>query len=233
MPITLNEKDRRRIVTQLIANKAFAEDDREGLGGLTDNALVQVQEGMQCTAVVNAIREAFHVPPEAPLSELPTYIANATMGEEDEEDEEDVIPVDDSEEEDKKVENKDEKGKKPTCNQQPKTDEEWLNSAPPSIRSAVQNAMSIEAEQKQQIINQLVANLGKDQQTVVANRLKDKPLAELKDLALLTPKAPVTAATLNFAGQAGSFTSPTANGKKIEPMPLPDNDLAVANAAKD
>lgn len=242
MPIVLNEKDRRRIVAQLISNKSFSAKEEEALDGLSDNALLRLQEGEQCIAVVNAIREAFAVPPEASLAELPSYIANAAAMEDEEEDpedeEEEVIPVDDSTKEDETVEN--EKGKngkkpeeKPTCNQQkPLTDQEWLETAPPTIRSAVQNAMAIEAEQKQQLIAQLTANLNKDQQVIVANRLKDKPLAELKDLALLAPKAATPPATLNFAGQAGAYTPPVSNGKKLEPLPLPDHDLAVANAAK-
>ena len=72
----------------------------------------------------------------------------------------------------------------------PKTDEEWLAEAPDSIQNTLRYAEEIETREKQHIITQIVANVEDDKQkTVLVNRLKDKDLAELRDLAILAPPA--------------------------------------------
>lgn len=96
--------------------------------------------------------------------------------------------------------------------------EKWFQSAPPAIRSAVQNAMRIETREKQAIVQQLVANLhGADRKRMTAN-LMNKSLSDLEDLKLLMPTAnnfeeELQQATIpNYFGAAvGRDRSPTTN----------------------
>jgi hypothetical protein len=64
---------------------------------------------------------------------------------------------------------------------------EWLNGAPPEIRSVVTNAMAVEKQARVQLVRRIVANLEGAQRKRMIERLADKPLDELRDLASAHP----------------------------------------------
>lgn len=125
--------------------------------------------------------------------------------------------------------------KKPTENKKVKpakqpTANEWLATAPPEIKSAVQNAMAIEKAERTKLVERLTANLQGDAKTKLTTRLQGKPLDELRDLAELLPTAntqePDLISVPSFLG-AGWAGGPVGNG---EPELL---DLPVMNWATD
>lgn len=70
-------------------------------------------------------------------------------------------------------------------------EQQWINSAPESVRSLVQNAVAVEASQKEEIINRLTSHISNTSERMrVQDRLKERSLAELKDLEVLNPTPP-------------------------------------------
>ncbi len=70
-----------------------------------------------------------------------------------------------------------------------RTDDDYINNLPAHLRSAVQNAVVIEAREKRKIIDELTANVSDDEsEKRLRHRLSQKSLEELKDLASLTPR---------------------------------------------
>ena len=113
------------------------------------------------------------------------------------------------------------------------TEEEWLKNAPASIRSAVVNAMDVEAEAKADAIKVITANEanGFTQEQLIA-----KPLSELKLLANLAKskadEAPTGSAerVRRYLG-AGGGRAPIVNEDKID---KDDNDFPpITNWAKE
>jgi len=72
----------------------------------------------------------------------------------------------------------------------PATEEEWLASAPPSIRSVVANAMRLEQGQKAVIVDRLVANVAEAQREAMKTKYMAKSLDELNEIASLIPQIP-------------------------------------------
>ncbi|MDB4786197.1 DUF2213 domain-containing protein [bacterium] len=71
---------------------------------------------------------------------------------------------------------------------EPMTDDQWLEAAPPGIKSVVSNAMAWEDGERQRIINVIVNGKTDTQKEILTNRLKDKTIGELKDLSLIIPE---------------------------------------------
>lgn len=67
------------------------------------------------------------------------------------------------------------------------TDKEWLESAPPTIRSAVTNAMKIERKAKEDVIARLVGNAEEGKRESLGKYLSNKTLEELEVMADLMP----------------------------------------------
>ena len=79
------------------------------------------------------------------------------------------------------------KNKKADNAKKPATANEWLQTAPAEIQSAVKNAMEIEKRERHALITQLVANVADDRKAALVTRLSPKPLDELRDLVALLP----------------------------------------------
>lgn len=69
------------------------------------------------------------------------------------------------------------------------SEEDYLSSLPPSMRSELQNARAIVAREKRTLINELVANVtDEDAERRLVSRLQHKTLEELRDLVALSPR---------------------------------------------
>lgn len=64
---------------------------------------------------------------------------------------------------------------------------EWLEAAPPEIRSAVTNSLKIERAARQQLIGKLVGNVAKEQRAKYETFLSNKSLDELETLVEMIP----------------------------------------------
>jgi hypothetical protein len=189
MPLTQERK--KAVVDGLISNCdcGWSEEDRETLNGFADERLLKMDEYRK-----KAIRDG-------------ELVANAEKALAEGE----VCNEDDQECLDKQKMMGDKK-KPPFMAQNA---EEWLETAPPAIRSAVENAMAIEAREKQELIDALIADVA--DKGPVTNVLKTKTLDELRTLQALAPKR----ATANWAGSAGSRSVYNAPAK-VEPLKSPD-----------
>jgi predicted small lipoprotein YifL len=235
-PVTSNLKGddmaKKELVDSLIANcSCWTEADRETLNKL-DDAKVQAmtdaaKKAKETEAVANAAKAGYE-------GEAGKFVWNADSkkmeflkkmaagkkggGKAEEED--------DEEEDDKK----------PAKNQQLSA-EEWFKQAPPEVQSAVKNAMDIEIREKQSLIDRLTANLeDADKKAKVTNRLKDKSLDELRDLAELAPAVNngnpfAPGYQPDYSGQAAAVANasdPLTNARP-EPLGLPAWDYSQTN----
>ena len=106
----------------------------------------------------------------------------------------------------------------------PQTAEEWFDSAPPEIQSAVRNSMAIEANEKAHLVEQLVANVeDQKKKDKLTERLKTKDLEELRDFVALTPAVNINNPfTSNYVGAAiPAFNTEPPEITKPEPLGLP------------
>jgi len=101
--------------------------------------------------------------------------------------------------------------KKGSVAAKPQTATEWLKGAPPEVRSAVTNAMSLEKQAKAKLVQRLVGNVSDAaKRQATGAKLMTKSLDELQELVSLIPEAPVQngqrqeALTFAYAGGAGA-----------------------------
>jgi len=112
--------------------------------------------------------------------------------------------------------------------------EEWLDKAPAQIRSAVQNAMRIEENERQKLIDELTANLSGD--TAKGEAKKALNLKSLEDLqlmkSLLPEKKVVNESSASgsrlarYFGQAPSEPPTTNSKREFEPLVPPVMDFS-------
>lgn len=223
----------KKLVDDLIANcSCWTESDRETLNAMPD-AKVQTlvdaaKKSKETEAVANAAKAGYEGEAGQFVwngdSKKMEFLAKMKKGKgggkaEDDDEEEEEEP------------------KKPAKNQAKQLSaEEWFKQAPPEVQSAVKNAMDIEIREKQQLIDRITANVeDADKKAKVANRLKDKSLDELRDLAELAPQVnnqnPFSPGYRpDYSGQAAGVANsdPLANSRP-EPLGLPSwHDYADA-----
>lgn len=239
----LTDKQRTEIVDFLVANGDCwkHQEDRKILNGFADTKLMVLkataEKLQQQEAVVNAVKQGFRVPDALTLNAMPAFIREKIKGkkkgkEEEGEDEyeENRKPeegVEDVEDDEFKAIMADMREKGKVSNRRPPTANEWLATAPPDIRRAVQNAMQIEKREREHIVEHLTANLDKETGKVLAMRLLNKPLEELRDLALLIPAHDYMSdrnnrgdLALNFFGAAGGAMNRLAENAQIDVLDL-------------
>jgi len=116
--------------------------------------------------------------------------------------------------------------------------QEWFATAPPEVKSAVQNAMKLEKETKKQLLARLTANVADDKAEQVLNSLKDKSIDELEGLMALVQSNPHRGATSpSFIGASVPYPGHTSNEQAIsadddDGLPLPTLNYAAEAAAK-
>jgi len=116
--------------------------------------------------------------------------------------------------------------------------QEWFATAPPEVKSAVQNAMKLEKATKQQLLTRLTANVADDRVEQVLNSLKDKSIDELEGLMALVQSNPHRGATSpSFIGASVPYPGHTSNEQAIsadddDGLPLPTLNYAAEAAAK-
>jgi hypothetical protein len=122
------------------------------------------------------------------------------------------------------------------------TEEQWLASAPPRIRAAVQNSLQREAEEKGKLVEQLTANLQEPHKAQYAAMFAAKDVSELRAIASLPQfqqQAPIAPSPIfNYAGltPAPVFAAPTVNepGEILDIQSARKNyDPLITNRNKD
>jgi hypothetical protein len=92
---------------------------------------------------------------------------------------------------------------------------EWLKKAPTDVRKLIANALAVETQQKDEIIDKLVANVS---DTNTRFRLREdfakRPLQELKDMLVITGNADAKDRKPNYAG-ASTPGMPISNARKL------------------
>ncbi len=189
----MTEQEHKKMVDFVIANCDYCdEEDRETLNALSDDKLkaqkAVLEKAVQTEAVVNAAKKGF----TDPGGNTHTYNEEKKEWETKKKEE----PVANRDRDD----NKDGKSANPP---KPQTEEEWFRGAPSKVRSAVHNAMQIEASEKARLIERLVANLSDEDKERLQKRLETHSLDELRDLSALAPKSEELAGFVpNYLGAA-------------------------------
>jgi len=187
------------LIDDLIENSCcWDEEDREVLNGLSDKKLIEHHKGMlqndRAELVANAAIKGFTDPGGN------GHIYNEETGEW----------------ESKLVENPGKvppqflKGKKKAVapgeeeeEEKPATTNEWLDKAPPEVRSAVKNAMAIEKREKEAIVEKMTVNVEGKEKTAMVEQLMTEPLAKLQMLVNMLPKPQEEEHIQNFEGASG------------------------------
>lgn len=173
--MALSEKEKDQVVTDLINNEGvdcvgcdpWNEEDREALNALPEEKLI----------ALNNQREML--------------VLNASEDEEEEEEEEEEVDEDKNGDKAKMAKLRAMQGKvkvigdkkKPVASKvENMTAEQWLEAAPPEIRSVVHNAISAEKEQKNDMINKISAN---ERNLFTEEYLQTQSVPQLKGLVAL------------------------------------------------
>jgi len=207
----LTNEDRTEIIENLVTNGCcWNEEDREVLSVMDDQHLVnfakQLETDRQYDAVVNAVKEGFGEM-DVKLNAMPAFIKEKIAAKEEAEDEE---------------EEEEEENKSPAGNKEP-TEEEWLASAPKSIREQLTYAQNMMAKDKKAIIEKLTANLEGDSKDATVTMLNKMDLDALRRLEVLAPKVEnesKSESSFNYIGQEG-FAPLTSNEEKEDVLDIP------------
>lgn len=209
VPVTNKDQSmgKKELVDAIIANcDCWSEEDRETLNSFDDKKLEAMKrhldEHKQLVSVANSLKKGIEGD-----NVLVKYDGEKLVVENKKHD---GNRVDEKE----LVANEANKNDKP----KPKTAEQWLAEAPPEIQSAVQNAMAIERREKEQIVDQLTANV--EDKDALREMLLKKPLDELRALQALAPKREPQR-TVNYFGAATPPSPQQSNAAKEEALPLP------------
>jgi len=116
------------------------------------------------------------------------------------------------------------------------TDDEWMDIAPPQVKSAMQTAMAITANERRGIVERLVANVeDADKKAALTKSLSKKSTDDLREMSELIPKAAKEeAGTLNsYLGSAvPSHETSVENEDPDEILPIPAIDWAAVGRAQ-
>ncbi len=215
----LTEKQRTEHVAEIIKNCEYCdESDAPALNGLSDEKLLSrkaAQDKMLANQlVINALQDFAGTDDSAELTEFVVNKAEAEKNAQDAEEEKKKKAAlfvkknkgkkaknqDEEEEEEELVKTKEQNAK-------PRTDEELVAALPQRVQNTLKYAGEIVDREKQHLIDLLVANVEDDtKKKAVVNRLKDKELDELRDLAVLAPTSEGQNETppISFFGAQGS-----------------------------
>lgn len=243
----LTENQRQQIVDNLCTNcscqgaQLFTENDRDLLMNTDDERLVsfdQFHRNVQTNEVIaNAARKGFQAGKIVVNEAAGMLVANVedTTGEDklNDDDEEPNPKHDPSETHQKPLQNMRTYRTQPS---RPLTDEEWMRTAPPGIRSVVQNALNFQAQQKQTLIDQITANANN---TFNPEYLATKDVQELQAIAALATNGRRQIERFsqpNYLGAAAPATNqqgaPVDNTKDILELPSVNwAEVAKANRA--
>lgn len=216
----LTENQRKKIVDNLVTNDCcWEEDDRETLNAFSDTRLTKMKEAAEKSAglelVANAATKGF----EDELGNKHIFNAekNAFLFTKRDDDEED-----DEEEDDENKKKTKNKGKKDMTKNEKPTEEEWLASAPASVREDLLFARNEKHKQKTELVDKLVANVRDEQQQAkLTDNFMRMAISDLQDMVAILPEE--VAPANNFAG-AATPASVTENAQaSFAAFSLPEN----------
>ncbi len=158
--MALAEKEKKKIVDELVANSCcWEEDDRAELGGMTDNQLTKTKEmsdkEKEAEEVANAAQEGFDSDRkvwETEKAELGDLIKNQEPKE-----------------------------------ARPMTEEDWLAQAPQSVRNTLTHARESEQNEKKALIKQITTNVEDSAKPEKVAFLAKKDVNELREIASFMP----------------------------------------------
>lgn len=237
----LSVDGRKKLIDNLVTNcgcstKVWNEDDRKTLENFSDDKLTALDEGRKLTANASA------APAKEPiLIEGRKYTFNKDKGQYEPEAAATVIV----EKEGKKYslnlatnQFTEIKGEAPTItNAPPKTNKDWLDQAPPDIRSVVENAMRQEGQERIRLTEQVLTNnkTGMTKEQLVKLPLDNDPekgVIGLRTLASIATNGkqaeanddPLTQILSNYLGANGAppvmnAASAAADARDILPIP--------------
>lgn len=220
-----SKMSKKEMVDGLIANcDCWTEEDRETLNSFTEEKLKKLQAPIEKAkkeeAVANAARQGFQD------QQGDRHFFNEEFGKWE-------VKKEATNNEGRETKEGDEKNNgKP--HKEPMTANEWLDSAPPEIRSVFENAMKTEQKEKDGIIDKLTSNLEGDKKKAAVERLKNRSLQSLREDAELfdaiQPARKPQASAQQFRGAAappptGNTGSQVAN-EQDEVLPVPTIDWA-------
>jgi hypothetical protein len=258
MPLT--KKQRSKIVANLCTNcdcqkaNVWNEEDAAALSAMSDDRLLAFAEQRDAVAnaeyVMNALAAEYGE--EIALNEIPAFIKKKAAADPEAEVEEEEDPEMEAEAEEEVPEEEAEAEEEPVAKKKPPfiknqrstpvkpvTVNEWMATAPPEIRSAVSNAMQIEAREKGMLIEQLTGNVAEDSKAGVLQVLNTKSLDELRILSSLVPQPAEVTNTSGYAPAAPLYfgaSAPTSNGRREAMSAAEKNDilpLPVVNWAEE
>lgn len=230
--MTLNQQERKELITTLVTNCAgWDQDDIDLLVNMSDDKLV---------AHISGCAEMVQNAAESDDSGLPGSLDPAGAGEDtsaaEGADDEQEVSGDAREKGPSKTHPDNKKDqpsrkKKVTRNErfveseesQEVTEDEYLAMLPPRIQSVVVNALNFEAEQKRQIIGRITTN---SRNRFSPEYLMEKDLDELQALADLA--SPRNAPPI-FAGAAGGPTFNSADVDRDDILTIPTLEFALAD----
>lgn len=218
-PKETNDMAKKELIDSLIANcDCWSEEDRETLNKMDDKKIQSLDDkakkAKETEEVANAAKQGF----EDQQGNAHVFNEETKKWE---------LKEKKKTEGDGDTNNKEGNG---VNNQQAKSKqlsaEEWFEQAPPEVQSAVRNAMDVENRERQKLVNQLTSHIeNEEQKTNLTNRLKDKPLDELRDLVAL---APTGKSDNPFSGDyhQPNYTGAAGGSSQIDnvqaPEPIPD-----------
>lgn len=221
--MALNATEKKSAVDYLVTNcECWKEADRETLNGFTDEKITQLvdhaKKEKNRAEVVNAVRDGFgtifNSTEEVAENEMPAFIKKAIAkkkakakkgGKKDDEE-------DDDEEDDKPAKNQ--------------SFQEWYDAAPSEVQNTFKYARDIENRERKELIDRITANVDEADKSRVTNRLKDKSIDELRDLAILAPPKPEVQNDYhlpNYMGQAAPAGRPAFNADEDLLIPMAMN----------
>jgi hypothetical protein len=203
--MSLTKEQKTKLIGELIENCGYCtEEDVPAFNKLSDEALelrrMDMEDRKAAEAVVNAVSEYAG----KDVSDLPEFIVNKAKEEKEVEKEAKKVV----EKETTTVNKTKTKEEEAVVNEtpEPKTEEEWLAEAPPSIQATLNFAKKVEDGAKETLVQRIAGSIeGDKQRETVVNQLRTESLDKLQVLeALATPAVQETQMIApSYAGQAG------------------------------
>ena len=191
---------REQIINSLVENSCcYGEEDREELGGLSDNMLKSLHDGMerdlQQQAVINAAQQGFDD------QQGDSHVLNVETG---------------------KWEVKPRKeGPVNNTETKPMTEEEWMAQAPEAVRNTLAHAQQIEKAERDKLAKTITANKRNKFQEAELNAMRTPMLQSLAALAEepTEQKATGPASRVSFFGATQPVVNKEDDDKDVLPIP--------------
>jgi len=169
----MKDADKKKLVRQLIANcDCWTDEDEDVLMNLSDESLKREMNRVEtANAEAKKLQDL-----EKSLNELKAQHETVTN---------ELSEL-------KKAKPEPKEGKEEVKNeekkQEPLTDEQYINSAPPTLQKAFRNAIKLEEHRRMELVARLTENVKKEDKEAVTNALKSKDIDDLELMVKMLPE---------------------------------------------